>query len=308
MDIQPKKEREREEEIILPINARKIIRYLSIAFILLVLGSFAFWYLPIDNLTNGTLSWFKKLDVNLYWIFLTGFMAQLVDGALGMGYGVASSTAMLSLGLNPATISGSIHTAEVFASGASGISHYKFGNVNMKLFWRLVIPGVLGAIAGAFMLYFLGEKYGNLIRPVIAAYTLLLGIRFLYNALTKNPSFTKLKKYGALAAVGGFFDSFGGGGWGPIVTTTLINSGRSHKYTVGTVSLTEFFVTLASALTFFQLLGIDHWQTIFALILGGTMAAPIAAQLAGKLPKKTASLLLGCLVIFWSLRIMVKLF
>lgn len=296
------------EVIVSQVNSRKIIRYSSIAFMLLVIGYFTWTYLPYTNITSEGIKWFNQLDRNLIWIFLTGFIAQLIDGALGMGYGVASSTAMLSLGLNPATISGSIHTAEVFASGASGISHYKFGNVNMKLFWRLVVPGVLGAIAGAFALYMLGEKYSQLIRPIIAAYTLLLGIRFLYNALNKNPQFTKIKRYRALAAFGGFFDSFGGGGWGPIVTTTLINSGRSHKYTVGTVSLTEFFVTLASALTFFELIGIDHWQTIFALILGGTISAPIAAKLAGRLPKKTASLLLGCLVIFWSLRIIIKLF
>jgi len=110
-----------------------------------------------------------------------------------------------------------------------------------------------------------------------------------------------------LAGVGGFFDSFGGGGWGPIVTSTLINSGRSHKYAVGTVSLTEFFVTLASAFTFFTMIGVSHWQTILALVIGGLVAAPIAAKLAGKLPKKTSYLLLGILVIIWSIRILIKI-
>ena len=107
--------------------------------------------------------------------------------------------------------------------------------------------------------------------------------------------------------MGGFFDSFGGGGWGPIVTTTLITKGRSPKYVIGSVSLTEFFVTLASAFTFFTMLGVSHWQTILALIIGGLVAAPLAARLTGKLPRKTSFILLGVLVIFWSVRILVKI-
>lgn len=274
----------------------------------MVVGYFFFTYVPLRLLADGAIDWYGQLDANFKWILLAGFVAQMVDGALGMGYGVASSSILLSTGVNPAAISGSIHTAEIFASGASGISHYKFGNVNMKLFWRLVLPGVLGAVLGAVMLVYLGEHYSKFIRPVIAVYTLLLGIKFIYNAFRTAPIVNKFKRYSLLAAVGGFFDSFGGGGWGPIVTTTLINGGRSHRYTVGTVSLTEFFVTFASALTFFQLIGIGHWQTILALILGGFVAAPFAAKLAGKLPRKTASVLLGILVIFWSIRIIVKIF
>ena len=287
---------------------KSLVRNISLAFIFMIIGYFLFSYLPMHAMYTGTVAWYKTLDNNIGWILLAGFVAQMIDGALGMGYGVASASILLSTGVSPAVISGSIHTAEIFASGASGISHYKFGNVNMKLFWRLVIPGVLGAIAGALMLVFLGERYGQFIRPVIAVYTLFLGIKFLINAFRKAHVPKKFKRYSLLAGIGGFFDSFGGGGWGPIVTTTLINGGRSHRMTVGTVSLTEFFVTFASALTFFQLIGIGHWQTIFALIIGGFIAAPFAAKLTGKLPKRTASLLLGILVIFWSLRIIVKLF
>jgi uncharacterized membrane protein YfcA len=196
----------------------------------------------------------------------------------------------------------------MFASGASGYSHYKFGNVNKKLFKALLIPGILGAIGGAILLVFLGDKYGNYIRPVIAGYTLLLGIKFIFNAFRKVRPARKFKHYKLLAGIGGFFDSFGGGGWGPIVTSTLINNGRSHKYVVGSVSLTEFFVTLASAFTFFTLIGVSHWQTILGLIIGGLVAAPIAAKLAGRLPRKTAFLLLGFLIIFWSLKIIWKIF
>jgi uncharacterized membrane protein YfcA len=157
------------------------------------------------------------------------------------------------------------------------------------------------------MLVTLGNKYGNFIRPVIASYTLILGIKFIMNAFREVKPQKKFKRYRLLAGVGGFFDSFGGGGWGPIVTSTLINNGRSHKYVVGSVSLTEFFVTLASAFTFFTMIGVSHWQTILALIIGGLVAAPIAAKLAGRLPKKTAYILLGVLVIFWSIRILVKI-
>ncbi len=288
-------------------NWVKIATYSSLAFILMIIGHFVFSYLPLQEMKEGTISWYKSLDKNFHWMVLAGFIAQMVDGALGMGYGVTSATILLSAGVNPAAISGSIHTAEMFSSGASGYSHYKFGNVNKKLFKRLVIPGVIGAVAGAVMLVFLGDKYGVFIRPVIAFYTLFLGAKFIMNAFRKDPPVKKIKRYGLLAATGGFFDSFGGGGWGPIVTTTLINSGRSHRYAVGTVSLTEFFVTLASAFTFFQLIGISHWQTILALIIGGFTAAPVAARLAGKLPKKTAFLLLGILVIIWSIRILVKI-
>jgi uncharacterized membrane protein YfcA len=286
---------------------RKIATYSLLAFAFMLIGYFIFSYLPLQRMADDTYKWYKTLDSAFPIMLLAGFLAQLVDGALGMGYGVTSATILLSAGVNPAAISGSIHTAEMFASGASGYSHYKFGNVNKKLFKALLIPGILGAIAGAIMLVMLGNKYGNFIRPVIAGYTLLLGIRFIMNAFRERKPQKKFTHYRFLAGVGGFFDSFGGGGWGPIVTSTLINNGRSHKYVVGSVSLTEFFVTLASAFTFFTLIGVSHWQTILALVIGGLVAAPIAAKLAGKLPRKTAYMLLGILVIFWSIRILIKL-
>jgi len=279
-----------------------------LVFAIMLIGHFVFSYLPYEQIKVGTVNFYHTLDKSFPLMILAGFLAQLVDGALGMGYGVTSATILLSVGVNPAVISGSIHTAEMFASGASGYSHYKFGNVNKKLFKALLIPGILGAIGGAILLVFLGDKYGNYIRPVIAGYTLLLGIKFIFNAFRKVRPARKFKHYKLLAGIGGFFDSFGGGGWGPIVTSTLINNGRSHKYVVGSVSLTEFFVTLASAFTFFTLIGVSHWQTILGLIIGGLVAAPIAAKLAGRLPRKTAFLLLGFLIIFWSLKIIWKIF
>lgn len=278
-----------------------------VTFSLLLIGFFVYEYIPLGETYKTVKDWYGLLDKNFHWFMLAGFLAQLVDGALGMGYGVTSSAVLLSTGISPAAISGSVHTSEVFASAASGYSHYKFGNVNKKLFKALVIPGVIGAAFGAFFLVFIGEEYGKLIRPAVAIYTLLLGIKFIINAFREMKPQKKFKHYRVLAAFGGFFDSFGGGGWGPIVTSTLINNGRSHKYVVGSVSLTEFFITLASAFTFFTLIGVSHWQIIIALMLGSFIAAPLAAKLTGKLPKKTAYLLLGVLVIIWSGKILIKL-
>jgi uncharacterized membrane protein YfcA len=278
-----------------------------IVFSLLLIGLFVYTYVPLDETYRTVKDWYKHLDKNFHWMVLAGFLAQMVDGALGMGYGVTSAAVLLSTGISPAAISGSIHTSEVFSSAASGYSHYRFGNVNKKLFKALVIPGVIGAAVGAVFLVYIGDEYGKLIRPAVAVYTLLLGIKFIINAFSEMKPQKKFKHYRLLASVGGFFDSFGGGGWGPIVTSTLINNGRSHKYVVGSVSLTEFFITLASAFTFFTLIGVSHWQIIIALMLGSFIAAPLAAKLAGKLPKKTAYFLLGILIIIWSTRILIKI-
>jgi hypothetical protein len=163
-------------------------------------------------------------------MILAGFLAQLVDGALGMGYGVTCTTVLLSIGINLPAISGSIHTAEMFSSGISGYSHYKFGNVNKKLFKALLIPGIIGAVAGAYLLSKYGDEYAVYIRPLLAAYTLLLGTKIILTAFRKNRKVTKVKRVGWLAGAGGFLDSFGGGGWGPLVTSTLISKGRTPRF------------------------------------------------------------------------------
>ncbi|MHA4847171.1 TSUP family transporter [Flavitalea antarctica] len=287
---------------------RKIATYSLLGFALMLIGHFIFSYLPLQTMADDATNYYKTLDKNFHWMVLAGFLAQLVDGALGMGYGVTSATILLSAGVNLASISGSIHTAEMFASGASGYSHYKFGNVNKKLFKALIIPGVVGAVLGAILLSKFGSTHAQYLRPIMAVYTLFLGIRILVNAFRAQKAQKKFKRHGLLAGVGGFLDSFGGGGWGPIVTTTLITKGRSPRFVIGTVSITEFFVTLASAFTFFTLLGVSHWQVIVALIVGGLLAAPLAAKLTGKLPRKTSFILVGVLVIIWSLKIIWSLF
>ncbi len=285
---------------------KKIASWILFAFFFMLLGHVILSYVPYRELVGNVKELQRHVDPHFYWMILAGFLAQLVDGALGMGYGVTCTTVMLSIGINLPAISGSIHTAEMFSSGASGYSHYRFGNVNKKLFKALLIPGIAGAVAGAYLLSKFGDEYANYIRPVLALYTLFLGGRIIFSAFRKNKKPRKVKRVGWLAGAGGFLDSFGGGGWGPLVTSTLIAKGRTPRFVIGSVSITEFFVTLASALTFFGMIGISHWQVIAGLIIGGMVAAPIAARLAGKLPLKTMFVSVGSLVIIWSLRILLK--
>ncbi len=284
---------------------KKVASWFLFAFFFMIIGHIILSYVPFNDLIVSIKDIPNHIEPIFYWMILAGFTAQLVDGALGMGYGVTSTTILLSLGVSLPVISGSIHTAEMFSSGMSGYSHYKFGNVNKKLFKALLIPGVIGAIVGAVLLSKLGFDYADYVRPILAAYTLLLGIKIIYGVFKKSKP-KKVKKVGWLAGAGGFLDSFGGGGWGPLVTSTLISKGRTPRYVIGSVSLSEFFITLASALTFFTMLGISHWQVIAGLVIGGMVASPIAARLAGKLPMKTMFICIGSLVIFWSMRILLQ--
>src|SRR5688572_18804229 len=286
---------------------RKIATYSLIGFGLMLIGHFVFSYIPFRTMTDETVKWYQTLDKNFHWMVLAGFLAQMVDGATSMGYGVTSSIVLQTANVSPAAISAGIHTAEMFTSGASGYSHYKFGNVNKKLFKALVIPGVIGAILGALLLVKFDDTHIQFLRPAMAVYTLLLGIKIFSNAFRPMNGKKKFKRYGWLAGAGGFLDSFGGGGWGPIVTSTLITKGRTPRYVVGSVSLTEFFITVASAFTFFTLIGVQNWQVILALVIGGVIAAPIAARLAGKLPRKASFILLGAVVVIWSARILIKI-
>ena len=236
-----------------------------------------------------------------FWTYVgVGFLAQLIDGLLGMGYGVTTQICLLSTGVPFAAISSSIHTAEVFTAGASGYSHFKFGNINRRLVRALVVPGVIGAIVGSLLLVVLGSKYGAYLKPILAIYTAILGFRILSKAFIKRTKRGKVRNLGWLAAMGGFLDAFGGGGWGPLVTSTLIAKGKSPQYVIGSVSLTEFFVTLASAVAFFSVIGLSHWGVIAGLILGGVVAAPLGARFAGRLPVRIMSFAVGAMIVFWS--------
>ena len=255
--------------------------------------------------TIKSYDWGSLIGPEFLLFVLGGFIAQMIDGSLGMAYGVSASSFLLSFGISPAASSASVHTAEIFTSWVSGLTHLKFQNVNKKLFKSLLIPGMLGAIAGAYILYSL-EEYNYIIRPLVAVYTLALGLAIIRKAILQTPKRRKTKNVPALASFGGFMDSIGGGGWGPIVTTTLIARGRHPRYTVGSVNLAEFFVSLASSLTFFATIGISHIQIIVGLIIGGIIAAPIAAHLTRKLPLKRMMILVGIVVILVSIRLLIK--
>ncbi|WP_254411341.1 sulfite exporter TauE/SafE family protein [Dyadobacter diqingensis] len=250
------------------------------------------------SVTETSIETFLASDFALY--LLVGLAAQVVDGALGMAYGVTSTSFLLSLGVTPAISSASVHVAEMFTTGASAISHFRFKNINKKLFKGLLIPGVLGAVTGAYLLSDVID--GNVIKPYIAFYMLILGVIIIRKAIQKNFVKNKTKRIGLLAATGGFMDSIGGGGWGPIVTSTLLGQGRDPRYTIGSVNAAEFVVTFASGITFLIFHGVNSWQVVLGLIVGGVIAAPFGALVVGKIKRKPLMLMVGILVIGLSLR------
>ncbi|SEF42786.1 sulfite exporter TauE/SafE family protein [Flavobacterium urumqiense] len=237
--------------------------------------------------------------------FCIGVFAQLVDGTLGMGYGATSTSFLLAYGIPPVISSTGVHVAEMFTTGASAISHHKFGNINKKLVRHLLIPGVLGSIAGAYLLSDVID--GDAIKPFIAVYMIALAVIIIKKAMQKNVIKKKTKRLNILASFGGFMDSVGGGGWGPIVTSTLLGNGRNPRYTIGSVNAAEFAVSFASGITFMIFGGIQGWQVIIGLILGGVIAAPIAALLVNKIKRKPMMILVGVLIIILSLRTLSKL-
>jgi uncharacterized membrane protein YfcA len=232
-----------------------------------------------------------------------GFAAQMIDGTLGMAYGVTASSLLLSIGLPPATVSATVHAAECFTTGASAVSHRVFGNVDGQLFRRLLLPGIAGAVVGA---YVLSELPGDRFRPYSASYLLIMGVLILVKAFGTIPPRTISTYLSPLAFAGALIDAIGGGGWGPIVATTLIVRGNGLREAVGSVNAVEFFVTVAASLTFLATLGISHWQLILALALGGLLAAPMAAWACTRLPTKPFMVLVGLLIVALSIRTLLK--
>jgi len=240
-----------------------------------------------------------------FWLFvLVGFGAQLIDGALGMAYGVSCNTFLLSLGLPPAAASASVHMAEVVTTGISGISHWRLRNIDTALVKRLLLPGVLGGVLGA---YVLTNLDGAFIKPWVSAYLLLMGLVILFKAARRQTALKQVKNVSLLGLIGGFFDAIGGGGWGPIVTTTLLARGNHPRSSIGSVNFTEFFVTLAQSVTFVLSLGfLSYWQVILGLLLGGAAAAPVAAYATRKLPMRWSMALVGVIIILLSLRTLLQ--
>jgi len=238
------------------------------------------------------------VDLAHFFIFVgIGLFAQMVDGALGMAYGLVSTSILLALGLPPAVASATVHTAEVFTTGASGASHAWFGNVNWKLFRQLAIPGAIGGILGATVL---ANVPGETIRPLIIIYLLILGVMVLSRAFGKRLSRHQVRHPGLLGLFAGTLDAMGGGGWGPIATSTLMARGGSVRHTIGTVNAAEFVVTTCVATTLAWHIGIGHWSIVLGLLVGGVIAAPFAAWLVRHLPERMMLIAVGSLIVLLS--------
>lgn len=229
-----------------------------------------------------------------------GFAAQLVDGAIGMAYGLTSTTILLSLGVPPAVASASVHTAEVFTTGASALSHWRFGNVNFALFRRLAIPGALGGAMGA---YLLTELPGDTVQPFVSAYLGIMGGVVLWKALRQHSGESRPPRYVPLLGfTGGFLDAIGGGGWGPMVASTLVGTGMKTRMAIGSTNAAEFLVTTTISAMFILTIGLELWPIITGLVLGGVIAAPLAAYTTRALPDRPLMILVGVVIIILSLR------
>lgn len=233
-----------------------------------------------------------------FFFVLIGFAAQLIDGSLGMAYGISANALLLSLAVSPAQASASIHIAEVATSGISGITHYGFGNVDTKLTKKLIIPGVIGAAAGALVLVWLPVQ---IMKIAVCIYLALMGGIILYKVFQENkPNEMHHHRVVPLGLLGGFFDASGGGGWGTIVTSALVARGSVPRLAVGTANLAEFFVALSSSLVFIASLSMINWSIALGLALGGVVAAPLSAYFTHLIPTRTFMLLIGSAIILLS--------
>jgi uncharacterized membrane protein YfcA len=238
------------------------------------------------------------MDAFNWWDILpfvaAGFAAQLVDGSLGMAFGVISNTLLISLGVAPAAASAGVHTVESFTTCVSGISHIAHRNVDWKLLARLTVPGMIGAAIGA---YILTQIDGATAKPFVLAYLALIGAFLIWRGVRYPPHHRPAKVVEPLALAGGFLDAAGGGGWGPVVTGNLLIQGADPRRTIGTVNTSEFLVTLTSALTFIAALGLAAFTVAtLGLLIGGILAAPVGAWLVKHIPPKPLLVMVGILL------------
>jgi uncharacterized membrane protein YfcA len=230
---------------------------------------------------------------------LVGFAAQLVDGALGMAFGVISSTLLVSLGVPPAAASAGVHAVEVFTTGASGISHTLHRNVNWRLFRRIVIPGMIGGILGA---YVLTQISAQVARPFVLAYLASIGVYLLWRGLRHEHQEKKPRIVEPLGLVGGFLDAAGGGGWGPVVTSNLLVQGAHPRKVIGTVNTAEFFLAVTISVTFLLSLGLEAFtMAMVGLLIGGLAAAPLGGYVAKRVPARGLLIMVGVVLIVTSL-------
>lgn len=272
---------------------RITLKHISISIIFLKVAMAIYLVLSVWKQT-GEIATFH-FDWTFLAYLLTGFIAQLIDGALGMAHGVTCTTLLFHFGVSPAVATASVHTTKVFTAGASGLSHLYLGNVDRKLLLRLILPGILGAIVGAYMISEVLD--GKWIKPYVTMYLLFLGVLILLKSFRSQRPKTEIKFVSLLGAFGGFFDSIGGGGWGPIVTSNIVNQGNDPREAVGTVNTAEFFVAFSSTLIFLVFVVVESWQVVFGLIAGGLLAAPLGALLVRNISAKALMFLVGITII-----------
>jgi uncharacterized membrane protein YfcA len=239
-------------------------------------------------------------SMDIWWLlFAVGFIAQLIDGALGMAYGVLTNTALLAIGLPPAHASALVHTAEVFTTSVSAVSHIYHRNVDWRMVARLGMAGMLGAILGAWVL---SNIEVTAARRFVYTYLLIMGLYILWKSmrvalLPRRPAgWTSVLGFGA-----GFLDATGGGGWGPITTSTLVGSGHAPRYSVGSVNTAEFFVTVSAATTFFTEIGAVPLGHLVPLVLGGVLAAPFGGWFVKHVPARGLMTAVGVLIVMLSI-------
>jgi uncharacterized protein len=284
------------------VISRKVQFRLNVFFVMIALLSVVAFTMYELGYLDELFTVLAKDNYIFYWMMLVGVLAEIVAGSMGMGYGVICTTTLLFLGIPPHAVSASIHSAESFTTAAGSISHIRLKNVSKSLVKRLAIPAVFGAIIGAVSLTYLGEYYSKITKTIISFYTLYLGIQILSNAF-KNKQDKKLKRktnLTRLGVIGGFIDSFAGGGWEPLVTGTLIKNSFTPRFAVGSSTVAKFILTLTAAITFIFTLGIQHWNIILGLLIGGIFTAPFSAMLTAKLPVKSMFIIIGTLVIVMS--------
>jgi uncharacterized membrane protein YfcA len=240
-----------------------------------------------------------------FWLFVAcGFLAQIVDGALSMAYGVTASSLLALSGVPPAITSATVHAAESITTGFALLSHRYFGNIDWRLFRRLLLPGIVGAVTGA---YILTALPGDVLRPYVAAYLLAVGVMIAIKAFRPFPPVKVSRHFGALGFGGAFVDAIGGGGWGPIVASTLIVRSNDPRTTIGSVAAVEFFVTIAASLTFLLTIGFSYWTVIAGLAFGGALAAPLGAYACRHVPRRPMMLVVSAVIVFLSVNVLARL-
>jgi len=235
------------------------------------------------------------MDTELLLLIAIGFFAQMIDGALGMAFGIICTTAMLSMGMPPAQASALVHTAEIFTTGASGAWHAFHRNIDWRLLLRLGLAGIAGAVLGAWLLSNIDASF---MRPLVWVYLLVMGCYILRKAARWTPM--QAPRSGWPMPVGfiaGFLDASGGGGWGPVATSSLVGAGHPPRRAIGSVNAAEFFVTSAAATTFFVELGASSWQQLVPLVLGGIFAAPFGGWVVRKVHARVLMTAVGLLIV-----------